>query len=260
LQVVLRYPRRPAYGPSRFDVQPAARTSPPEVGLPCAPEFASLRFFRLAFTVRSARAPRLIDVTVHTGSRRVIRRGLSCARRSATRDVEPHTTGPGLAFFAFSPATLMGFWMPFAVFPAPRVPAFVTTPCDGVGAVGGVSAVHPHLPLSTSFRVPLIFTAVDRANLNSFQSSFHSAKRSTAERSDRLLGICRGQAEPTRAQICSTCRRPANPAMGFAGLLSGVSGAFSQHAGVARSSNVRTANRRGPLSVGRHPLVGFACD
>jgi hypothetical protein len=32
-----------------------------------------------------------------------------------------------------------------------------------------ISAVHPHLPLSTSFRIPLIFAGVDRE------------KRSTAE-------------------------------------------------------------------------------
>jgi hypothetical protein len=46
---------------------------------------SSLRFYRLAFTVRAAHAARL-QFTVHTGfSSRVIRHGLSFARRSATR-------------------------------------------------------------------------------------------------------------------------------------------------------------------------------
>jgi len=75
----------------------------------------SLRFFRLVCLVRPAHAARLI-VTLHTGPVQVIRHGLSFARRSATRSTEPfHDLA--VSFFSINPATLMGFLVPFAVFP-----------------------------------------------------------------------------------------------------------------------------------------------
>jgi len=115
LQVVLRYPRRPASGPTRFDVASAASQIPPEVGLSGADIVPAV----FPPCVRRAPGPRrAIVVTVHTGPVQVIRHGLSFARRSATRLTEPFNdrAGPAANRFAFGPATLMGFVAPFAVF------------------------------------------------------------------------------------------------------------------------------------------------
>jgi len=95
LQVVLRYPRRPALGPSRFDVAPAAIQIPPEVG------FSGAGIVPAVFPpcVNRALGPRrAIVVTLHTGPVQVIRHGLSFARRSATRLTEPSHdwAGPSL--------------------------------------------------------------------------------------------------------------------------------------------------------------------
>jgi len=95
LQVVLRYPRRPALGPSRFDVAPAAIQIPPEVGLSGAGVVPAV----FPPCVNRALGPRrAIIVTLHTGPVQVIRHGLSFARRSATRLTEPFHdwAGPSL--------------------------------------------------------------------------------------------------------------------------------------------------------------------
>jgi hypothetical protein len=76
--------RQPTAGPSRFDVALLSAKLRRRSKKPCLAT-PSLRFYRLAFTVRAAHAARL-QFTVHTGfSSRVIRHGLSFARRSATR-------------------------------------------------------------------------------------------------------------------------------------------------------------------------------
>jgi len=59
LQVVLRYPRRPASGPSRFDVAPAYTRFRRRSDL--LEQASSLRFFRLVCIVRTAHAARLLS-------------------------------------------------------------------------------------------------------------------------------------------------------------------------------------------------------
>jgi len=72
---------------------------------------------------------------------------ISYTRRSATRWL--NLARPGRFYFIFKPATLMGFFQPFAVFLHPRVPVF------NAGMLGCFttcrfrsSTVHPHMPLS----------------------------------------------------------------------------------------------------------------
>jgi hypothetical protein len=73
---------------------------------------------------------------MHTGLARVIRHGLSFARRSATRSPKPFHNRAEPVTMHRSPATLMGFMVPFAVFPG-----FTDH---------RISAVHPHLPFRAS--------------------------------------------------------------------------------------------------------------
>jgi len=75
---------------------------------------SSLRFFRLASPVCG---PRHNYLTVHAGPT------WSCVAVSLSRDVplpavEPSRNWARSAYFAFNPAALVGFVLPFAVFPA----------------------------------------------------------------------------------------------------------------------------------------------
>jgi len=73
------------------------------------------------------RAPgprRAFVVTIHTGPIRVIRHGLSFARRSATRLTRPCHDWARSRLVRRDPATLMGFIVPFAVFPGGGSPHF----------------------------------------------------------------------------------------------------------------------------------------
>jgi hypothetical protein len=106
------------------------------------------------------RAPgprRAFVVTIHTGPIRVIRHGLSFARRSATRLIEPFHDWAEPAFYWPSPATLMGFFFALRSFPWSAGPR--------------ISAVHPHMPLSKSFaREPADFYGLPVAFVqNSFR-------------------------------------------------------------------------------------------
>jgi hypothetical protein len=89
---------------------------------PCG--FSALRLPCVAPT------PRLFDLAVHAGSMRVIRRGLSCTRRSATRDIEPSHDWAGPALPWFRSGNARGICFALRSVPCLRVPAFVTTPCD----------------------------------------------------------------------------------------------------------------------------------
>jgi len=106
--------------------------------------------------------------------------------------------------------------------------------------------------------MPLIFTVVGRAreSENSFQASLARSELRMSRRDRRRNNptgfwvIYRGQAEPP----VSGETVPANPAMGFAGLLSGVSGAFSQHAAaLLRRARVVCAVRSSPRPSFRGP-------
>jgi len=161
---------------------------------------------------------RAIVVTVHTGPIRVIRHGLSFARRSATRWIEPFhdRAGPAANHFAFSPATLMGLLAPFAVFLSPRFPAFLR--------------FVPTCRFPNRSRAsPLIFTGC-RSPLCKTPSEERVPKWDRRrEQSDRLLGHAAAN-KLSRAR--STIERATGQSCHglFWGLLSGVSDAFSQHA------------------------------
>jgi len=155
--------------------------------------------------------------------------------------------------------------------PCPRVPAFVTRPLRSVVLSGRSPPFIPTCRFRDPFRMPLIFTAVGRARLRIRQAlpgEHHSREtsvtrgepewaRSTAERSDRLLGRpTAGKPSRLDSDGCAPPARPrpANPAMGFAGLLSGVSGAFSQHAAaLLRRARVVCAVRSSPRPSFRGP-------
>lgn len=112
MQVVLSYPGRPTSGRSRFDVKSAGGTA--------GGRLPASRFRPCGFTAsRKPCAARAAGNHCSHRSGRVMRRGLSFARRSATRSPNPHATGPDphrtSLFFqrcAFDPATLMGFMHP----------------------------------------------------------------------------------------------------------------------------------------------------
>jgi len=121
LQVVLRYPRQPAFGPSRFDVAPAAIQIPPEAGLSGAGAIPAV----FPPCVRRALGPRrAFVVTIHTGPIRVIRHGLSFARRSATRLIEPFHDWAEPAFNGMVRQRSWDSFSPFAVFPVRGSPHF----------------------------------------------------------------------------------------------------------------------------------------
>lgn len=122
LQVVLRYPRQPAFGPSRFDVAPAAIQIPPEVGLSGADTIPAV----FPPCVHRALGPRrAFVVTIHTGPIRVIRHGLSFARRSATRLIEPFHDWAEPAFNGMVRQRSWDSFSPFAVFLVRGFPAFL---------------------------------------------------------------------------------------------------------------------------------------
>jgi hypothetical protein len=115
--------------------------TPPEVGVPAMT--SSLRFFAWCESpVARATYPRFTRVRPGSCAAEI-----SCTRRSATR--WSNLARPGRFYFNFKPATLMGFFQPFAVFLHPRVPVF------NAGMLGCFttcrfrsSTVHPHMPLS----------------------------------------------------------------------------------------------------------------
>jgi hypothetical protein len=128
--------------------------------------------------------------------------------------------------------------------------------------------------------MPLIFTAVGRARLRIRQAlpgGHHSREtsvtrgepecaRSTAERSDRLLGRPTA-GKPSRLvtggnATGATMYRPILPwaLLVFFQACRVLFHSTPRRSFVERVSFARSAVRRGPLSVGRHPLMGFACD
>jgi len=166
LQVVLRYPRQPALGRSRFDVGSAGGTaggrSPASRCRPCG--------FSPCVISCAARAAE--NHGPHRFSR-VMRRGLSFARRSATRMPNLHTTGPDLLCAvlrrcAFDPATLLGFMHP--------------SQCSSLAGPGVCESlwrlcVRDSPPFIPTCRypmqsAPLIFTVAGAHILNSFRASF----------------------------------------------------------------------------------------
>ncbi|HSV15893.1 MAG TPA: hypothetical protein VLI90_16645 [Tepidisphaeraceae bacterium] len=70
LQAVLRNPRQPAFGPSRFDVSHSPR-SPPEVGTRCEAMTVVLAVL-LPCVLRAPGPRRAMNFTIHTGPVRVI--------------------------------------------------------------------------------------------------------------------------------------------------------------------------------------------
>jgi len=122
LQVVLRHPRRPADGPSRFDVHvrlAARRRSVPRRG-----GSSSLRFYRLVCFVRPAHAARLIPrfTPARCGS---LRHGLSFARRSATRFTRPFHDWAGPVGALARSGSAHGISHALRSVPWRRVPAFL---------------------------------------------------------------------------------------------------------------------------------------
>jgi len=114
---------------------------------------ASLRFCRLVFTVRRAHAERAVRVSRFTPARcGWLRHGLSFARRSATRLTRPCHDWARSRLVRRDPATLMGFIVPFAVFPGGGSPHF----CGS-----SPHAVSRFAPLHLWY--PLIFTGTGRA-------------------------------------------------------------------------------------------------
>jgi len=181
--------------------------------------------------LRALRPPCAARAAVNHGSRRsdrVMRRGLSLARRSATRVLsDPHATGPNLASSLAGPTTLLGFFHPSqcSPFAGPGVcdaylaRPFQLPPC--------VSAVHPHLPLSNASR------PADFYGCRSRESEL--LPRSELLESDRLRDESTGSwvllpLTSRAGRASSDALRPTNPAMGFWSLLSGLPDAFSQHA------------------------------
>jgi len=192
---VLRYPRRPAFGPSRFDVAFAEFQTPPEVGL------SGANAARAVFPpcVHRAHGPRrAICVTAYTGPVRVIRHGLSSARRSATRLTEPFHDLAGSSLHSTRQRS-WDFSRPsqFSLSAGPRI-----------------SAVHTHMPLSDSFaHKPADFYGLPVAHFSA-PSRVIVKKRSTARTIRPASGsCCRGQAEPLLLPHWNG--PPANPAMGF---------------------------------------------
>jgi len=122
---------------------------------------ASLRFFRSASTVRGAR---------HVGSSRFTpARAGHCTAVSLPRGVPLPSlrtlARPGRTASSSVRRRSWDFVDPSQCSLSAGPGVCDTTPFD-LGAVGSVSAVHPHLPFSTSFRIPLIFTVVGRAKEN----------------------------------------------------------------------------------------------
>jgi hypothetical protein len=128
LQVVLRHPRRPAFGPSRFDVWRFDARGPPEVGA-----VASVKLLRpcgfVALCAPRARPTPCVLLFVH-GSHRP--GAGDCATVSLSRGVplpagpDPATTGPDRA--VRSPAIRQRSWdflRPSQCSLAARVPAFL---------------------------------------------------------------------------------------------------------------------------------------
>jgi hypothetical protein len=158
MRAVLRHPRRPAFGPFRFDIRPFNAT-PPEVGRP-----------------RHARVPAVFSLCVHRAwraprrsSRFTPARAGHCTAVSLPRGVPLPSlrtlARPGRTASSSVRRRSWDFVDPSQCSLSAGPGVCDTTPFD-LGAVGSVSAVHPHLPFSTSFRIPLIFTVVGRAKEN----------------------------------------------------------------------------------------------
>lgn len=105
----------------------------------------------------------------HHGSRRfdrVMRRGLSSARRSATRALSnPVTTGPHTRISLVARVVRQRSWdfRTLRSVPRPRVPAFVMRRARS-SLRTFISAVHPHLPLSNSHRAVYFYSCRSRAS------------------------------------------------------------------------------------------------
>jgi hypothetical protein len=245
---------------------------------------SSLRFYsfvrsRLVSTPCAARAA--ANHGSHTGSDRVMRRGLSLARRSATRTIgcsrnwaeRPPSRLRG-------PATLMGFAYPSQCSPSARpgvcdtqpqllAPIRLAVPLKRHGDVlcrrrsPYVSAVHPHLPLSNTHRPADFYGYRSRGSLET--PSKHCRSDRHASVTQPAPGCCyRGRAEPCTCWLLLPDARPTNPAMGL-------SGVFSRACRVLFHSTppqglFGLAFVRGPpfaaaaFFSGCHPLMGFACD
>jgi len=202
--------------------------TPPEVGRPRDDFVLAVFFFFYSFAPCVHRArPAPLRTTAHASSTG------SCVAVSLLRDVplpaelNPHATGPNLASSLAGPTTLLGFFHPSqcSPFAGPGVcdaylaRPFQLPPC--------VSAVHPHLPLSNASR------PADFYGCRSRESEL--LPRSELVESDRLRDESTGSwvllPRTSRAgRASSDALRPANPAMGFCSLLSGLPDAFSQHA------------------------------
>jgi hypothetical protein len=199
LQVVLRHPRRPAFGPSRFDVGDSAlaarRRSVP---------FASANLFVpavLSPCVYRAPGPRRASrfyFTVHTGPVRVI------APRSLFRAAFRYPLDQTLPRLGqidlIDPATLMGLVVPFAVFPGGAGHAhFCASSPHAVSRFARLPSVPADFYGRRSRISKLLPTGGGRYSKNA-TGLCNCARRRPASGS-----CCRGQAE--RALMRDTIRR-----------------------------------------------------
>jgi hypothetical protein len=238
LQVVLRYPRRPAFGPSRFDV---ALADPDSAG---------------GRTIWSTCRPCGFSALCPP-----------CAR-PAPRDLchGSHRPGPG-----HSPRSLFR-----AAFRYPLTEPFhdlagsslhstrqrswdFSRPSQfSLPAGPRISAVHPHLPLSDSFtRKSADFYGLPVAHFST-PSRVIVKKRPTARTIRPASGsCCRGQAEPLLVPHWNM--PPTNPAMGFLRFSRACRMPFhSTRLSRARHrARASATNRRSRTFVGCHPLMGF---
>jgi len=108
-----------------------------------------------------------------------------------------------------------------------------------------ISAVHPHLPLSEAFaREPADFYGLPVAEYgNSFlKNEFENGTDGANDQTGFWVMLPRTSRADDRSKI-ERCA-PANPAMGFFELLSGVSDAFSEHASVTAARHRAVVERR----------------
>jgi len=184
----------------------------------------------------------------------VIHRGLSFARRSATRMPNLHTTGPDqlcavLRRCAFDPATLVGLLHPsqFSSRAGPGV-------CESLRHL----CVRDSPPFIPTCRypmqsAPLNFTVAGTRILNSFQASLWKANRLRID-STGFWVVYRERAEPGMSW------RPARPILPWvSGSSLGLAGCFSKHA-IARRVSRANHHQPQPSFFGCHPLMGIACD
>jgi len=229
LQAVLRYPRRPAFGPSRFDV---ALADPGSAGgriirsqrCPCG--------FSALYALCARPTPRDLCHGAH-------RPGLGHSPRSLFRaafryPVDRTLSRPGRVDFNSTRQRSWDFSCPsqFSLAAGPRI-----------------SAVHPHLPLSVSFaREPANFYGLPVAHFSAPSRRDDSKSDRRRERSDRLLGhAAAGKLNRCAFDIeVNTERTTGQSCHGLLALLSGMSDAFSQHAYARACSSSSLRQRRQP--------------